>query len=277
MNYQSSKIDKVHRFIDEAGDTTFFGKGKESIIGKNGVSMSFALGMVKVNEDLHDLRQRIEQKAIAIQDNPYYANVPSVRKRIQSHGRFYFHAKDDIPEIRKEFYDFLLGVDFSLQAVIGRKIVSLFINKHNSDENAFYADLLSHLLKDKLNNNRLVLNVAQRGSSTGALNLRVALGKAKLRALRSPKHSQKPMGVKVSFNVQPFDRDPILSLADYSLWSVQRVFERGELRFYEYLMSKISLVVDLYDYKDESKPQWYNYYTNDRNPLTKENKIKLSE
>ncbi len=36
-----------HRFLDEAGDTTFFGKGKIPIVGSAGVSKAFILGMVK--------------------------------------------------------------------------------------------------------------------------------------------------------------------------------------------------------------------------------------
>ncbi|HNT30121.1 MAG TPA: hypothetical protein PKL83_04185 [bacterium] len=269
----------IHRYIDEAGDTTFFGKGKENIIGQDGVSKSFLLGMVNVKGNAHLLRQLISEQAIAIQNNSYYNSVPSVQNRIKKYGKFIFHAKDDIPEIRKEFYDFIKGIDFTLQAIVGRKIMSLFINKHNSKENIFYADLLSHLLKDKLNNTKLVLNIARRGSSTGKVNLRIALEKARTRASQSPKYSQKPMDCTVAFNEQPYESDPIFSLADYSLWTVQRIVEKGETRFYDYLQEKIRLVVDVYDYQDESKiikrGKWYNYY-DVNNPLTRENKISLS-
>jgi hypothetical protein len=50
---------EYHRFLDEAGDTTFFGKGKIPIIGKEGVSKSFSIGMVRFNEPLPKLRERI--------------------------------------------------------------------------------------------------------------------------------------------------------------------------------------------------------------------------
>ena len=40
-------LDKIHRFLDEAGDTTFFGKGRVPILGQDGVSQCFSLGMVK--------------------------------------------------------------------------------------------------------------------------------------------------------------------------------------------------------------------------------------
>lgn len=63
--------------------------------------------------------------------------------------------------------------------------------------------------------------------------------------------------------------EPLLNLVDYFCWTVQRVFEKGETRYYERLKDKISLVVDLYD---ESKYlDWGNYY-NVKNPLTSKNK-----
>ena len=268
-----TKQGKLHVFIDEAGDTTFFGKGKENIVGQNGASSTFMLGMVQVKDNLTYIRQKIEQKALEIENSIYYAKVPSVQKRIQKYGKFVFHAKDDIPEIRKEFYDFLLSLDFSLQVVVGRKIMSLFIKKHNSNGNEFYADLLSHLLKDKLKNSKIVLNIAERGSSTSQVNLELAIEKTKHRARNSHhKLSEKIDLCEIVANVQPYNKEPILSLADYSLWAVQRVFEKGETRFYDYLISKISLVVDLYDYGDRTKSRWYNYYSG-KNKLTEENKI----
>jgi hypothetical protein len=34
-------LEKIHRFLDEAGDTTFFGKGRVPMLGQDGVSLSF--------------------------------------------------------------------------------------------------------------------------------------------------------------------------------------------------------------------------------------------
>lgn len=45
-----------HRFLDEAGDTTVFGKNRTIILGQEGVSHSFCLGIVKFKGDLRRLR-----------------------------------------------------------------------------------------------------------------------------------------------------------------------------------------------------------------------------
>jgi hypothetical protein len=52
---------------------------------------------------------------------------------------------------------------------------------------------------------------------------------------------------KVVFNVQNHQTEPLLNIADYLCWPVQRIFERGEMRYYNFVQEKISLVVDLYD------------------------------
>ncbi len=50
---------KYHRFLDEAGDTTFYGKGKISIIGSEGVSKYFLLGMLTVDEAIEKLERKL--------------------------------------------------------------------------------------------------------------------------------------------------------------------------------------------------------------------------
>jgi len=74
----------------------------------------------------------------------------------------------------------------------------------------------------------------------------------------------------VVFNVQNQISEPLLNISDYFCWAVQRVFEKGEIRFYDFLKDKISLVIDLYD-KGNYK-NWKNYYS-PKNPLTTKNKL----
>jgi len=50
-----------HYFLDEAGDPTFYGKGKTPIVGQQGVSNCFILGQLKINEPLNIVRRKILQ------------------------------------------------------------------------------------------------------------------------------------------------------------------------------------------------------------------------
>ncbi len=259
---------QYHRFIDEAGDTTFFIKGKKSALGEPGVSLAFIVGMVKISDPLQEVRQKIISLQESIVANPFY-DVPSVRKKV-SKGGYYLHATDDLPEIRKEFFDLIKTIDCSLEAVVGRKSIERFVTRHKEKQEYFYADLLSHLLKNKFQkHDKLVLHVSERGQSTKHTNLNLALEKAKQRFMEMK--PEKTLKTNIVFDVQPPTREPLLNLADYMCWAVQRVFEKGEIRYYNLIKEKISLVVDLYD--QENTKGWKNHYDNKKHPLTAENKI----
>ena len=188
MSKEGKKIQSLetyHRFLDEAGDTTFYGKGKVPIIETTeGVSFCFILGMVKFRTSLPDIRQEIQRLQQTIEKDEYFKDVPSIQKKISKNG-FYFHGTDDIPEVRKIFFDYIKTIDCSFEAVVGRKIPSLYALKHNNNEAEFYADLLSHLLKNKMyGEKRMVLNIAERGKTTKNENLQRALTKAVGRYLK---------------------------------------------------------------------------------------------
>lgn len=258
-----------HRFIDEAGDTTFFGKYNKPLVGTEGVSKTFILGMLKVKEPLEEFRQKVLTLQNNISNNPLY-QVPSLLSAKKKHGGYFLHAKNDIGEIRKEVFDFILNSNVSFEAVVSTKDYIRFERKYSRMENYIYADTLSFLLKNKLfSNQKLVLNIAERGSSTKNQNLDLALKKAKQRIQSNPKNKGKELTTEVKFNIQSPHTEPILNIADYFCWVVQRVFERGELRYYNYIKDKISTVIDIHD--SNNYENYKNYYDK-KNPLTNKNK-----
>lgn len=253
-----------HRFLDEAGDTTFFGRGNIPMVSTNGVSKCFIIGMLKMKEDIPSIREKIFKLQEEIISDPYYNTVASIKKK-KENGTYFLHATDDIPEVRERFFKLIKSIDCSFEAVVGRKIYSIFNQKHNNNEVEFYADLLSHLIKNKFSKyDRLVLNIAHRGQSTSNSNLNLALDKALSRTKTEEEKA------KIVFNVQTPLIEPMLNVADYLCWSVQRVFERGDTRYYDFIQEKISLVVDLYDYQKYAKNK--NYY-NKTNKLSSSNLI----
>lgn len=263
-----NKLMDYHRFLDEAGDTTFYGKGKKNIIGQNGVSKTFILGMIKVKDPLDEVRDKINALQDKIVSDEFY-HVPSVLKKINKTG-YYLHATDDLPEVRKEMFDLMKTINCSFEAVVGRKDIERYETKHKGKEEYFYADLLSHLLKNKLSkHDKLVMHISERGKSTKNHNLELAFLKAKQRF--SKINGNKESKTKVVFNVNYPTKDPLLNLADYFCWTIQRVFERGETRYYNFIKDQVKLVIDLYDTKKYDG--WKNYYDNRKNPLTAENKI----
>lgn len=259
-----------HRFLDESGDTTFYGKGKSVIVGNNGVSKTFILGMVKFKTKLDPIREQVISLHQAITMDEFYRDIPSIKKKVNK-GGFFFHAKDDVPEVRERFLRFIKTVNCSFEAVVARKLPDFYESKHKSNEAWFYADLLSHLLKNKLtSHDKMVLNIASRGKSTKNQNLELALAKAKERF--SIAHPEKELKTKVVFNVMDQTSEPLLNIADYFCWCIQNVFEKGQMRYYNFMKDQISTVVDLYDFDSYGKKGWPNYYWKS-NPLTARNEI----
>jgi hypothetical protein len=260
---------KSHRFLDEAGDTTFYGKGKISVIGNEGSSHCFILGMLKINEPLDEVRNKVVDLQQSIADDSYFEGIPSIEKKKATYG-YFLHAKDDLPEVRKMVFDLIKTIDCSFETVVGRKIPALYEKKHNGKEAEFYADLLSHLLKNKLNAyERLVLNISHRSKCTSHTNLQKGLMKAIHRA--NSKSPDKANDCNVVFNVQQPTTEPLLNLADYFCWAIQRVFERGETRYYDYISEQVAMVQDIYDF--EKWKRGGNYY-NRKKKLSSENCLK---
>jgi hypothetical protein len=266
-NFQSYDY---HRFIDEAGDMTFFGKGRLCVLGQEGVSKAFILGMAAYKEPLMEARTKIAAFCHHIADDQYFNTMPSVAKRIAK-GDFYLHAKDDPQELRYEFLKFMaVELNFTIQAVVARKKVERFVQKHNSQEREFYADMLSRLLKDKANYPKLVINIAERGSCTRGKNLEEAIERIYERYKHSGGEEYK---AEIKFNVQQYDKEPLLAVIDYSLWTIQRVFERGEDRHYLLIRDNIHSICDLYDPGMAGFSRGEANFYGPNHPLSKDNKI----
>ena len=264
------QLEKVHHFLDEAGDTTFFGRGRVSILGQEGVSMAFGLGMVHFAAPVAEVRTQVETLCRAVETDDYLNHIPSVAKRVRG-GGFFFHAKDDSPEVRERMFKWIRETDCSMEMVVGRKIPELFTANHHCQDSEFYADLLSHLLNNKLKlGRRQVVNIAERGKTTRNHVLELAMAKARERFTK--KQDATEISSEVVFNVQNPRTEPLLSVPDYLAWAVQRVFERGETRHYDYISKRVSLVVDLYDVEKHEGNR--NCYTPDY-PLNAKNKIGL--
>jgi len=257
-----------HRFLDETGDTTFYGKGRKLIVGHDGVSLTFGLGVVRIDRPLEEVRREIRALETQVEADPLLNSIPSVQKRVAS-GGFFFHACKDTPDVRAVLLRYLRELPCEAEMVVARKIPALFEKQHHGREEEFYADLLAHLIKNRLKRaGTLVLNVAERGSSTQEKVLTDALRLATGRAAK--KWGGDNLKARAVFNVQNPRTEPLLTVSDYLCWAVQRVFEQGEVRHYNYLADKIRLVVDLYD---REKYEGSRNYYDKKNPLTAGNKL----
>ncbi len=98
-----------HYFVDEAGDSTLFdGKGKV-IIETPGCSRFFILGLLDVTD--HDgLRSTFSALHDQLLHDPYFKDVPSMQSSARKTA-IAFHAKHDLPEVRREVFTLLHGTE----------------------------------------------------------------------------------------------------------------------------------------------------------------------
>ena len=78
---EKSSVIKQHFFLDEAGDPSFYGKGKRIIVGTPGVSSCYFLGMVKFNDSLNDIRQEVIHLQHKVETDPYFKKIGSIEKK----------------------------------------------------------------------------------------------------------------------------------------------------------------------------------------------------
>lgn len=242
------KLENLYYFVDESGDPTFYDSKGNNIIGK-GASRILILGFIQI-KDPEIARKQIVNLHKEIADNAYYKGIPSLSKTLDA-----FHAKDDIPEIREKFFSLIKNLDFKVQFVVARKIESLFKSRHNSKESIFYDDLITKLFENNLHKaDKISIYFSRRGSKSRQKPLDEAIRKAKL---TFEQKWQKEISSELTILTQTPKGEPCLQIIDYLNWAIFRLYEKQEERYFKFIEEKISLLIDIYDFKKYPK----NYYS----------------
>jgi hypothetical protein len=226
-------------FVDEAGDPVLFSGGGNVLIGTNGCSRFFALGVLDVADpaglaaDLAELRSRL----IA---DPFFANVPSM-SAADKKTALAFHAKDDLPEVRREVFQLLLRHEVKFSAIVRDKAAILsYVRGRNQasstyryNPNELYDYMVRRLFKERLHrHSKYHIYFARRGNSDRTEALTRALKAARARFTQST-------GIASDSEIFVIPASPLHvaspQASDYFLWALQRAFERGEDRYLQYV------------------------------------------
>jgi hypothetical protein len=257
-----------HYFVDEAGDATLFDRHGRTIVGTEGSSAYFILGLLDVVEP-GLLSNQLEELRKKLLSDPYYKDVPSLQPE-QKKTAMLFHAKDDLPEIRREVYAILMRHEMRFFAVVRNKfhIVQL-VREFNQKKpeyryhpNQLYDRCVSRLFKERLHkDDGYTIYFARRGKKDRTAALQKALELARNNFRRSWQISS-----TAPIEIIP-DRPAGcggLQAADYFLWALQRFYERREERFLRFVWPSVSLVHDV----DDIRQNEYGEYYTKKNPLT---------
>jgi len=255
-------------FVDEAGDPVLFGKRGQVIINTEGCSRFFILGILDCSQpgaltnELNNLRQNLLA-------DPYFKKVPSMQPEA---GKTYFafHAKDDIPEVRHEVFSMLRKADVKFLAVVRRKERVLeYVRQRNMSDplyrynpNELYDYMVRVLFKNLLHKEEYYeITFSKRGNQDRTEALRASL-------IHAQRRFAEKWGKVVNSEINIFAKSPTesagLQAVDYFLWSLQRLYERHEERYLEYLWPNYRLVHDL----DDTREAKYGIYYDKKKPLT---------
>lgn len=259
-----------HYYVDEAGDPILFDKKGKVLISSEGCSRYFILGLLHV-EDPSSLEHELIDLRKKLLADPYFAGVPSMQPE-EKKTAIAFHAKDDLAEVRKEVFSLIMErKDLRFFAIIRdkQKLLS-YVQQRNSvdpnyryDTNEVYDYLVRRLFRDRLHTkDSYSIHFARRGSSDRTQALKLALRAAEEKY--AAKHNKQPGEAPIDVIPVYSKENPSLQVADYFLWSLQRLFERGEERYLSLLWPSLRLVIDMDDVRDHK----YGTYYNPRHPLS---------
>jgi hypothetical protein len=83
-----------HYFVDEAGDSTLFNRQGRIIVGIEGCSCFFILGLADIPDPV-TLGREMEALRARLLADPYFKGVPSMQPEARKTA-LAFHAKDDL-------------------------------------------------------------------------------------------------------------------------------------------------------------------------------------
>lgn len=255
-----------HYFVDEAGDLTLFDRRKRIVVGRQGVSRCFMVGLVDFPAP-EEARRKLEELRADLLADPYFRNVPSMQPEAKKTAAC-FHANNDLPEVRREVLRLLPSFNAKVLVAVKRKNVLaehhklLYESKGEKFKtNAVYDELVKIVCHNKLHSadeNRIVF--ARLGKANREKALREALVETKQEFDRRwGKRPDPPMRIEAAYPTESAG----LQVADYYLWALQRMYEKQEDRFFYLLQSQYRLIRDL----DDTRNKPYGEYYKDSNPL----------
>lgn len=258
---------QAHYFVDEAGDPTLFDARGREMPGREGCSKFFMLGLLQVADPMGIAAELAALRQDLLAD-PYFRRVPSMQPE-QRKTALAFHAKDDLPEVRREVFRVLMRHEVKFFAVIRDKASVLnYVRSRNQNDdryrynpNELYDTLVSRLFKNRLHlTPEVSVCFSARGKSDRSAALRHALETARRRFEAQWSRS-------VDATIHARESTPVheasLQAVDYFLWGLQRHYERGESRFAEMIWPKVGVVHAV----DETTSAQYGVYYTKKKPL----------
>jgi hypothetical protein len=228
-----SEQDTCDLFVDEAGVPEIFDAKGRVIIGREGCSHYFLLGMAEISEP-----EKVAAALVTLREqllaDPYLNTAPSFHPT-RKKTALLFHAKDDLPEVRIKVFDLLrsFGDALRFRAVVCDKQEILLREQERRETDPRYRynpdslyDELARALFGKFSRfaDRYHLRIAKRGNKERNAALRTAIEQAEEDFSHSFGFARSKIESWDTLVTNP--RETVcLQATDYFLWALQRFYE----------------------------------------------------
>lgn len=254
--------ESTHYFVDESGDGVLFSAQGRVLLGQPEGRSHFMLGVLQVTQpqilaaELESLRQDLLKDA-------YFKNVASMQPE-RNKTALMFHAKDDVPEVRREVFKLLARHEMKFYAVVrDMRYVLAYVQERNARDanyryrpDELYDQTVARLFKDRLHSyETCCISYGVRGTADRTRAFQNALTLARTRF-------EQKWGRTVSTQIDLVPssprKEPCLQAVDYMLWALHRYYSRQESRFIALLWDKVSLI---HAVDDKVNTAYGTYYT----------------
>jgi hypothetical protein len=268
MKSQKQDTDSsTHYFVDESGDGVLFGSQGRVLLGEPEGRSHFMLGVLQVPQpqllaaELESLRQDLLK-------DPYFKNVASMQPE-RNKTALMFHAKDDVPEVRREVFKVLARHEMKFYAVVrDMRYVLAYVQGRNARDTSYryrpdelYDQTVARLFKDRLHSYetcRISYGVRGTADRTRAFENALTLARTRFEQKWS-----KTVTTQIELVPSSPRKEPCLQAVDYMLWALHRYYSRQEGRFIEMLWGKVGLIHAV----DDNANAAYGTYYNKKKPL----------
>ena len=252
----------THYFVDESGDGVLFGTQGRSLLTQDAVPKHFILGLLEVAQP-ETLALQMEALRKDLLSDLYFKNVLSIQANGGKTAKM-FHAKDDVPEMRREVFRLLQKHPIKFFAVVRdmRSVLTYELERRRRDESyrykpdGLYDSTVSRLFKDRLHSyDQCHICFSKRGQTDRTQAFEKALAIARQ---RFELKWNRDIKTQIQISISSSATDPCLQAVDYLLWALQRYYRVGESRFMDLMWEKVGMVhaVDEID-----QAPYGNFYT----------------
>ena len=241
------------------------GRSRSGSLGARGIS-HWGLAEIGSPEALAGELDALRARLLA---DPYFKDMPSMQPDRRKTA-LAFHAKDDVAEVRREVFAVLVRHPIRFFAVVkSKRAVLEYVRSRNAavpgyryNSNELYDLLVRRLFRDRLHDAsayRIVF--ARRWGSDRTAAMRAAIGVARQR-FTEKFGIERSCAIEVAASTPA--QSPGLQAVDYLLWSLQRLYERGEDRYLKFIWPLARLVIDV----DDTRRHAYGEYYTQKSPMS---------